>query len=256
MWNSHRAFCCPFRWLSALQPEYGRRRATYFDIFCQRCDDNVHLHRQRQHSATVSATTKRKPVGVHEASFSLRRARPMAEHTMSATCTAPPESISPTTALLITDTDSNSTPRPPVDKGYATGNVVTRTERTSWRGLPLCGWYGVPRRQRRDDCRSDGVTATWITSQKGRKKLIEVKLKNSLRTPGPGAREASDNKPRQDDIGVMSDVISNADECARAIERALAAMDPPLEVFGGVLTLIAEFAQPWRESSGEIECCQ
>lgn len=45
----------------------------------------------------------------------------------------------------------------------------------------------------------------------------------------------------------MSDAVDNIGECARAIESALVAMDPPLEVFGGVLKLIAEFAQPRRK---------
>lgn len=40
----------------------------------------------------------------------------------------------------------------------------------------------------------------------------------------------------------MSDVaISSADECTKAIERALAAMDPPLDVYEGIVKLIAEF---------------
>lgn len=40
------------------------------------------------------------------------------------------------------------------------------------------------------------------------------------------------------------DVICNADECATAIERATRAMDPPLEVYEGILQLIAVFAGP------------
>lgn len=46
----------------------------------------------------------------------------------------------------------------------------------------------------------------------------------------------------------MSDAIRDADVCAQVIESALAVMDPPLEVFEGVLKLIAEYAQPYGES--------
>lgn len=38
----------------------------------------------------------------------------------------------------------------------------------------------------------------------------------------------------------MSDVVRKPDDCAQAIERALA-MDPPIEVFAGILRLIAAF---------------
>lgn len=48
-------------------------------------------------------------------------------------------------------------------------------------------------------------------------------------------------------ISAIPEVFNSAEECAQAIESALAAMNPPLEVFGGVVKLIAEFAQPWRE---------
>lgn len=47
----------------------------------------------------------------------------------------------------------------------------------------------------------------------------------------------------------MSDVVHDADECARAIERALEAMDPPIEGYAGILQLIAVFAvgdDEWR----------
>lgn len=40
----------------------------------------------------------------------------------------------------------------------------------------------------------------------------------------------------------MSDAIHDVDERARAIERALEAMHPPIEVYDGILLLIAEFA--------------
>lgn len=45
----------------------------------------------------------------------------------------------------------------------------------------------------------------------------------------------------------IPDLFVCADECAKAIEEALEAMDPPLEVFEGILRLIAEFAQPHGE---------
>lgn len=45
----------------------------------------------------------------------------------------------------------------------------------------------------------------------------------------------------------MSNVVRDVDECSRAIEAALAAMDPPMEAYEGILKLIAEFAQPHRE---------
>lgn len=40
----------------------------------------------------------------------------------------------------------------------------------------------------------------------------------------------------------MSDYIRNADECAKALERAMEAID--LEVHEGILRLIADFAVP------------
>lgn len=45
----------------------------------------------------------------------------------------------------------------------------------------------------------------------------------------------------------MSDVTQDVDECARLIEEALASMDPPIDVYSGILKLIAEFAQPHGE---------
>lgn len=45
----------------------------------------------------------------------------------------------------------------------------------------------------------------------------------------------------------MSDVVPNADECVRALEQATQAMEPPLDVFEGILSLIAEFV-PYGES--------
>lgn len=44
----------------------------------------------------------------------------------------------------------------------------------------------------------------------------------------------------------MSNAVRNADECVKALERALEAMNPPLEVFGGILKLIAELV-PYGE---------
>lgn len=44
----------------------------------------------------------------------------------------------------------------------------------------------------------------------------------------------------------MSDVVHDANGCARAIEAALEAMDPPLEVFEGIVKLIANFV-PYGE---------
>ena len=38
----------------------------------------------------------------------------------------------------------------------------------------------------------------------------------------------------------MSDDV---EECARVIERALEAMDPPIEIYTGILRLIAEFTE-------------
>lgn len=36
--------------------------------------------------------------------------------------------------------------------------------------------------------------------------------------------------------------LSDVDQCARAIEKALEAMDPPIEVYAGIVRLIAEMA--------------
>lgn len=44
----------------------------------------------------------------------------------------------------------------------------------------------------------------------------------------------------------MSNAIRNTDDCVQALERAMGAMNPPLEVFEGILQLIAEFV-PYRE---------
>lgn len=41
--------------------------------------------------------------------------------------------------------------------------------------------------------------------------------------------------------------IPSVEECAYAIEMALEAMDPPIEVFRGILRLIAEFAKSQGE---------
>lgn len=49
---------------------------------------------------------------------------------------------------------------------------------------------------------------------------------------------------------VIPDAFISPDECARYIEAALEALDPPLDVFGGILILIAEFAQPHGELPG------
>lgn len=46
----------------------------------------------------------------------------------------------------------------------------------------------------------------------------------------------------------MSDVVRDADECARALEDALEAMDPPIDVHEGILRLIAELV-PYGEWS-------
>lgn len=45
----------------------------------------------------------------------------------------------------------------------------------------------------------------------------------------------------------IGDVFTSVDECARAIEGALVAMNPPIEVYGGILRLIAQFAQSHGE---------
>lgn len=39
----------------------------------------------------------------------------------------------------------------------------------------------------------------------------------------------------------MSYYVRDVDECVKALEVAVEAMDPPLDVFGGILRLIAEF---------------
>lgn len=44
----------------------------------------------------------------------------------------------------------------------------------------------------------------------------------------------------------MSDIVRDADECAKAIERALAAMEPPLEVYEGMVKIIVAFV-PYGE---------
>lgn len=50
-------------------------------------------------------------------------------------------------------------------------------------------------------------------------------------------------------VTMPADVLNNADECARAIEAALEAMDPPIgdNIHAGILRLIAEFAEPHGE---------
>lgn len=50
------------------------------------------------------------------------------------------------------------------------------------------------------------------------------------------------------------DFIRNADECARALERATRAMNPPLEVYEGILQVIAGFAGPSRELHAVLPC--
>lgn len=49
----------------------------------------------------------------------------------------------------------------------------------------------------------------------------------------------------------MSHVVRNAEECAQAIESALIAMDPPLEVFDGIVRLIAELV-PYGECGDSL----
>lgn len=44
----------------------------------------------------------------------------------------------------------------------------------------------------------------------------------------------------------MLPAIRNADECTQALERALEAMDPPLDVHAGILRLIANLV-PYGE---------
>lgn len=46
-------------------------------------------------------------------------------------------------------------------------------------------------------------------------------------------------------------VVRDADECSRAIEAALEAMDPPIEVYGGIVRLIAELV-PYGGESHEL----
>lgn len=51
------------------------------------------------------------------------------------------------------------------------------------------------------------------------------------------------------------DVPGSTDECVRTIEAALEAMSPPIEVYDGILRLIAEFAEPcgkWRVANGQV----
>lgn len=50
-------------------------------------------------------------------------------------------------------------------------------------------------------------------------------------------------------IYAIPDVPPSVDECTRAIEAALDTMDPPIDdnVHGGILRLIAKFAQPHRK---------
>lgn len=43
----------------------------------------------------------------------------------------------------------------------------------------------------------------------------------------------------------MSNVIHAAEECVGAMESALDAMDPPIDVYECVLKLIAEFVEPY-----------
>lgn len=45
----------------------------------------------------------------------------------------------------------------------------------------------------------------------------------------------------------MPNVLTSADKYARAIEAALVAWDPLLNVPGGITKLMAEFAEPYRE---------
>lgn len=50
----------------------------------------------------------------------------------------------------------------------------------------------------------------------------------------------------------MPDAIRNADDCVQALQSALAVMDSPLEIYEGVLQLIAEFV-PYGKVEGAVE---
>lgn len=71
-----------------------------------------------------------------------------------------------------------------------------------------------------------------------------VRAANSFRTMSDAVAVT---KRRKITIQGFPDVISCVDDCVRALETALEAMDPPLEydVHGGILQLIAEFAEPF-----------
>lgn len=82
-----------------------------------------------------------------------------------------------------------------------------------------------------------------VTFQKLQSGAKEAVSKRKAKTPASAAMATK----KQKISAIPRDVFTSADECARAIDSALATMDPPLEVFGGVVRLIAEFAQPWRK---------
>lgn len=51
---------------------------------------------------------------------------------------------------------------------------------------------------------------------------------------------------------MSSDAVRNADDCVRALERALESMQPPVEVFAGILRLIAEYVPYGELSYGSV----
>ena len=63
-------------------------------------------------------------------------------------------------------------------------------------------------------------------------------------------RTLYDGKEKAKTTGAIPDAFTSVDECARALEDALAAMDPPIDVYEGILKFIGELAQPYGKSHG------
>lgn len=103
---------------------------------------------------------------------------------------------------------------------------------------PLMGGVHTHRRPQR--CRAQAIPL------KGAVRGVTYQPKNEQKTKH--ASRAMATKQLQVSAPIR-DVYVSAEECAQAIEEALEAMDPPLEVFGGILELIAEFTKPYRKLS-------
>lgn len=72
-------------------------------------------------------------------------------------------------------------------------------------------------------------------------------INNKRKTENVAVHTRMATKKQKVSVGAVPDVFTSADECAQAIETALAAMDPPIEVYEGIIKLIAELARPYGE---------